>query len=47
MLTFFNIQQDIHRYFWAILENVVISPTGNDLSHMFPRNICEYHSHPC
>ena len=28
----------IHRYFWAILENVVISPTGNDLSHMFPRN---------
>ena len=38
---------DIHRYFLAILENVVISLTGSDLNHMFPRNICEYHSHPC
>ena len=26
---------DIHRYFWAILETAVISPTGNDLSHKF------------
>ena len=29
----------IFRDIWAILENVVISPTGYDLSHMFPRNI--------
>ena len=38
---------DIHRSFWAILENVVLSPTANDLSDKFPRKICEYHSHPC
>ena len=33
---------------WAVqnAQNVVISPTGNDLSHKFPRKICEYHSHP-
>ena len=50
MLAFFNYftkdDCDIHRSFWAILENVLLLPTGNDLSYKFPRKICEYHSHP-
>ena len=37
-----NCRQDAH--YSAILENVVILPTGNDLSHKFARNICEYQS---
>ena len=45
MLTFSIFDKDdcdIHRHFWAILENLVISLRGNDLIHMFPRNICDY-----